>query len=421
MASKYKIIKRTKNGGESNYKTGAAALAFGALVGVTLSTASYAYDTYDRDVNEVTGFIPSLLIRHGNDDNVNRVNEDNVDATESDVTETRFNVLMGGSQRANRYNANYTALSKNFRSADELDYVDHHFVSNIHLEANSRNQFDIRAGYHKQTDRLSSLNRSDARETEGDRYSYTDLGLTYGFGEENTKAQLEFGVDFQSREYDNNLDTASLNRLKDRDVTTARATFFYKISPKTRALFELRQQDFDYQDSDSRLSSTSQAALVGITWDATANTKGTVKVGYQEKDFDDEALNDGDNLAWEARMDWSPQDRDLFTFRTARSQKEGSVRENFVDSATISARWRHDWSDVVVSDVTYAHFEDKYEGGTTDGRKDNGDSLDLGLRYKFRRWMTLGAGYRYTDNNSDIDIEEYDSNQYFFDVNFTLR
>jgi hypothetical protein len=302
-----------------------------------------------------------------------------------------------------------------------LDSVDHHLISNVHLEANSRNQFDIRAGYHRQTDRLSSVNRSDAQETKGDRYSYTDVGVTYGFGEKDTQAQLELGVDFQSKEYDNNLNTASMNRLKDRDVTTASATFFYKIAPKTRALIEVRQQDFDYQDSDSRLSNTASAALVGVTWDATANTRGTIKAGYEDKDFDDKALDGGNSLAWEARVDWSPQDRDLITFTTAKNQKEGSVREDYVDSTSTSVRWKHDWSDAFISDLSYTHFEDEYQGGATDGRKDSGDTLDLGLRYKFRRWMTLGTGYRYSDNNSDLAIEEYDTNQYFFDVNFTLR
>ena len=64
------------------------------------------------------------------------------------------------------------------------------------------------------------------------------------------------------------------------DVSTwdVAARFYYRIAPETRLLAEIRDTEYDYRSSP--LDNSEQRYLLGATWDITAATSGTLKVGY---------------------------------------------------------------------------------------------------------------------------------------------
>ncbi len=56
--------------------------------------------------------------------------------------------------------------------------------------------------------------------------------------------------------------------------------------PKTSLLLEARHTELDYKYTASQLDSEELRYYIGATWDATAATSGTIKVGPVEKKFD---------------------------------------------------------------------------------------------------------------------------------------
>ena len=50
------------------------------------------------------------------------------------------------------------------------------------------------------------------------------------------------------------------------------------------------------------------------------------------------------------------------------------------------------------------------------------DNYGAEVRYNFsaRRWLDLGAGYRYEDRNSDLDFYSYTENVFFLDARLSL-
>jgi hypothetical protein len=64
----------------------------------------------------------------------------------------------------------------------------------------------------------------------------------------------------------------------------------------------------------------------------------------------------------------------------------------------------------VLSTSLYSIFQrDQYKGFD---REDETKSLGLKVGYKFRRWLTLGAEYTYTQRDSNQNIYEYNKNLY---------
>ena len=71
--------------------------------------------------------------------------------------------------------------------------------------------------------------------------------------------------------------------------------------------------------------------------------------------------------------------------------------------------WNHAWNAVLSTAILARYQRDEYQGFD---REDKTKSLGLKVGYKFRRWLTLGAEYTYTQRDSNFNVFEYDRNFY---------
>ena len=67
------------------------------------------------------------------------------------------------------------------------------------------------------------------------------------------------------------------------------------------------------------------------------------------------------------------------------------------------------WSSVWMTAVDVKFQRDEYKGFD---RRDDVASVGLKVGYRFRRWLTLGAEYTYTQRDSNLPQFEYDKNLY---------
>jgi hypothetical protein len=212
---------------------------------------------------------------------------------------------------------------------------------------------------------------------------------------------FEFAANQQWLRYDNEQRLGNglrINEDQERDTTTFSGTAFYRVAPKTRALFEVRYNDYDYKLGSSTLDSDAMAYLLGLTWDATAKTSGIAKLGYSNKEFDDSSRDDVSGSIWEVGVNWQPRTYSTFSLNTRRSAEEGSQgAEDAIDTTRTGINWNHEWTSRVSSDVGYTYIDEDYEGID---RKDETDEFALGLNYELRRWVDVGVGYKYQDVES---------------------
>ncbi len=246
-----------------------------------------------------------------------------------------------------------------------------------------------------------------------DRYEDSRPGVTVAYGSPGAKGRLEAYYSYEMRKYINNRDSTIGS---DRDVPELGAAFYWRVMPRTSVLFEARRTDQDYRLSTSPLDSQETRYYAGVTWEATAATTGTVKVGTFRKNFDSD-LPDYSGTSWEGLITWLPRTYSRFDFYSARFPIESTGLGSFILADAYGVVWTHNWNSYFSTGVNARYERDKYQNFD---RNDDIASLGFKVGYKFRRWLTLGAEYTYMKRDSNLDIYDYRKNLYFITLTATL-
>ncbi|MBD3647644.1 MAG: outer membrane beta-barrel protein, partial [Pseudomonadales bacterium] len=77
----------------------------------------------------------------------------------------------------------------------------------------------------------------------------------------------------------------------------------------------------------------------------------------------------------------------------------------------------HDWSSYLHSMVSVGVGTDEYDNNA---REDDREYYRLSVNYDLERWVNIGAGYSFTDRDSNQDLFDYDKTIFSFNVTFSL-
>lgn len=371
------------------------ARSLAVAVSAALSANAWAVEPQSIKLSEGLLFTPTLEVSERHDDNFRAV-EDNEES--SWITSVTPTFVLGAEGRKSAYQLSYSAVSDTFHSSHKDNNTDHHVNADAGYEFDSRNRLKLNAGFHKIEDTAS-----EDQNVENDKYTTSNVGGVYSFGAQTARNQIDFGANYQELRYQN---SDNLNADKERDTTALNTILYHAVAPKTRALVEARHTDYDYV-SNTRLNSNNVALLAGLTWDATAKTTGTVKFGGEKKRFDDSNIDDESGGMWEVGVKWSPRTYSTFGLNTRRALDEGDNGASSIESQSTTLSWDHEWMDRLSSTVSYTYTDQEYQDIS---RTDKLDSFGIGLTYEMRRWLDLGVGYKYSENDSDAVGESYERN-----------
>lgn len=373
-----------------------------AAASVALCANAWALEPQSIKLSDGLTFIPTLKVGERYDDNFRSVE----DGKESSwITSIIPTLKLGAEGRKSAYSLTYSADSDIFHSSHKDDNTDHHLTADAGFEFNARNRLKLNTGYHK-VEETASLDQN----VENDKYSTSNLGGVYTYGAESARTQLDFGTNYEELRYQN---SNHINADKERDTTALKSTLFYRVAPKTRALLEARHTDYSYVSND-RLNSNNIALLGGLIWDATAKTTGTVKIGAEKKRFDDSGIDDKGGSLWEVGVSWMPRTYSTFNLKTRRALDEGDDGASSIQAQSTTLSWEHEWLQRLTSDVSYTYSDQEYQGIDRDDKINN---FGLGLTYAMRRWLDVGVGYTYSENDSSAAGESYERNIY--SISFT--
>ncbi|WP_312937442.1 outer membrane beta-barrel protein [Stutzerimonas nitrititolerans] len=388
-----------------------------SLLAIAVSAASgsaLAVEAMSIKLAEGLEFTPSLKVSESYDDNFREV-EDNEES--SWVTRISPTLALTAYGRKSEYVLSYTADSDIFHSSHKDNNTDHHLTADAGFRFDARNALVVNAGYHKVEETTSAT-----AGTQGDKYNTRNIGGVYTYGAQTAMFQVDFGADYKELRYDNTARRGNGDRLnseKERDATALRSTLYYRVAPKTRALFEVRHTDYSYV-SEKNLDATNLAFLTGLTWEATAKTTGTVKIGREKKSFDRNVNDDQSNGMWEAGITWQPRTYSTFNLRARRALDEGENGASAIEATSTTLDWKHYWLDRVYSTASYTRSEQDYVDDNINNRLDKTDIFGLGLNYEMRRWLDIGVGYKYAENDSNVRNESYERNIYSISITASL-
>jgi hypothetical protein len=354
-------------------------------------------------------FAPFLNLTAGYDDNVGLTN---TNETSSPLYIISPGFLLDARDASRIFQLSYQSAIGRYEDSEDDSYTDHTMRASMDWAISSRQALRLGYDWVRGHDPRGATDRA-AASSRPDKYRLRTPSVLYAFGSRGAQGRLELWYSNARKDYTNN---RSSTFLADRDTEDYGGSFYWRVMPRTHALIELRQTQIDYQSTQSPFDSREDRVYGGVTWEATAATSGTIKVGNLRKRFDS-GLPRFTGSSWEALVSWSPRTYSRFDFYTSRQPIEATGLGRFILSDATGVTWTHSWSSLLSTALNARYQEDDYQGFN---RKDEIKSLGAKVAYKFRRWMTLGAEFTHTQRDSNTPVFEYDRNLWLLTAQFSL-
>lgn len=396
-----------------------ALFALVLLLACLLSTGrAFAVDPASLEVGPVY-LTPTAEARAGYLDNLLR--------SDGDEQSTAFTIISPKIRAWAQSHNNVYALSyeiRDLRYADSKqdNYTDHFVDLEIHHEFNAKNVLDVFGEYDDgHEERGIGLSEGEI----GDllpapiEYERSRFGGFYSYGNANSRARVVLGADILNYDYQN---FEEFTQYRNRDHVSYFGEVFFKVAPRTEILAQVRAIETEYEDFNplwegGSLDSEELNYMVGINWDASGKTRGSVRLGQFEREFDSAGRQDDEGFHWEAALDWRPRSYSHLNVETRRFSQENNGLGDYINTEELSAQWVHNWSGRTRTTVRGLLADDDYSGSF---RKDERIDAEAIFTYAFRRWLDLGLGYRYEARESDEDNRDYQRNMVFFEAELSL-
>jgi hypothetical protein len=250
---------------------------------------------------------------------------------------------------------------------------------------------------------------NDREEISGDGFTDTlyryqdnllDFISTY---EPSEKLKVRFDYSNYILDYDE-----SINDYRNRMDNSFALYAFYKFWPKTSLFAQYSFADIEF-DTESINDSIENRYYAGINWEITAKTRGSFKLGYIDKNFDDSSVSDQDGFSFELQTQHNLTPKRALQVNAFQKFQESDTAgaTSFIASGInvgVRQKFTEKWSAILV-----ASFEiDDYNGID---RKDNYFTIGPAVRYEPKKWLIFDLAYYYNLNDSDISFYDYTSNE----------
>jgi len=319
----------------------------------------------------------------------------------------RLNALRG----ADAYNLTYLARIGNVFSSSADDFFDQQATASGSWQLGLRQRVSLEYQYWNWHDRRGSGSPVDSARANfiyphPDRWIYNVANLGYSYGAPGARGRLDLLAGYRTRNYTNN-DQES----RDYDSSVLGATFYARVKPKVSALVQIGWEGFEYTNqppgADS-LDSEQTIAYAGLTWDATAKTSGTVKVGWMTKGFLSNDRTNVSDLGWNVQVQWRPRTYSTFNLVTDRAPIESNTEAaDAIVVTSVRLDWLHYWKPLLYTRFGVLGTDDDYIG---EPRVDHRYGASGGVFYQMRRWLELGLDYTYESRTSDRALADYTDN-----------
>lgn len=345
-------------------------------------------------------FTPYIGVGYGSDDNLFL---SNVNEQSSDYYVVSPGFKLDARSPSTVIQAAFQSQLGRYSDSEEDNYLDHTARVQLDTAFDRRNFFRVGYDYVRGHDPRGSTDRGISLRP--DKYKLSNPYMTYAFGAPGAQGRMELYYSDARRRYLNNRDTTI---GADRNTQEFGGALYWRAMPRTYVLVEARRTDFSYLLPTSLFNSRETRYYAGLSWEATAATTGTVKAGRLQKRFESDVPR-FEGTSWEAVVSWAPRTYSRFDFYATRTTNESTGLGDFIVSDIAGVAWAHSWTSVLSTAVDARYQRDQYKGFD---RKDDLKSLGFKVGYKFRRWLTFGAEYTYTQRDSNQNLFEYDRNLY---------
>jgi hypothetical protein len=215
-----------------------------------------------------------------------------------------------------------------------------------------------------------------------------------------------------------------LSEYRNRNEDLVSAYFYYRFMPKTSAFVEYDWKNVVYDQKVNATDSRVNSGYLGLTWEMSAGTRGTIKGGYVQKKFD--AAGKEDISTWGASADISHafSDYSFLKIIAMREINESSAlgTRYFVTTGAY-AEYTHKLTYKISAVARASYGLDDYSNAIapdTVARNDKTFLGGVGLKYQMRDWLEFVLEYHYRNRNSNLPVNDLTQNTYSLTLNFAL-
>ena len=362
--------------------------------------------------------IPIIKITEKYDDNIFSQNDDLFDLTSSWITQLQPVIQFLSEKDANYLAITYTGDYGFYHDSRDDDYADHTLSINARLSPTDLYlvDFGVSTGHlHENRGEGSSEGVNAETRPEPDEYDIDNVNLLLDFGRDTARFGFTGTASHTNIDYTTN---RSDTQFRDKRQTEFGGRFYGRVGGRTTFFVEAGRTEFRYKTDpplNPSIDSDNNVYYVGVAWEATGRTTGSIKIGQLDKDFDADELDDGDINVWDVDIIWSPRTYSSFAFSTSKDAHESNGTGTFIEAQNTSLAWLHSWSDRTSTTVSAAFGKDEFDRST---REDDLETYSIGINYDWRRWLTVGASYAYADRDSNVDAFSFD--RQLFSITFDL-
>jgi hypothetical protein len=272
---------------------------------------------------------------------------------------------------------------------------------------------EFQLGFDKKNEEPGSTNSSTLLLNDFNKYQDQYAQAKFYYGQKISTGQIVLGYNYNNREYTNN--EQSFRDAKQNKVT---ATFFYRVTPKTRLLISASSNQYKYDDrqiNDNVIfnqSNRENLYQTGLEWDATAKTTGIVRIGYEEKTYDDSQFSDISGLSYNVDMIWKPSTYTKINLNAKRQASESAqLNESGFVNSSYSINVSHYITHRTLINTQYTLNKNNISArNNLATRTDKTHKIKLGITHSLRKWLNINLNYRYQEKSSNIELLNYNSN-----------
>ncbi len=302
----------------------------------------------------------------------------------------------------NDYDANVEGFFKlNLRSGLSFQVIDHF--------TRSQDRFDV-----------------GASTVEALRRYYSNIALGDILWDVTEKISLKAEVSNFYLDY-KEIDDSFLNR----DDDTLSLYGYYKFTLRTSFFLEYRYIDVQYDDTLASFKDNTQDYFYGgINWIASAKTSFLFKLGYQQREYDNEEINtisensetsNNDGLSFELGVLYQVTDKTKISL--AAHQAIGETDSTVaLDKKVFGTRlgYEQEFFENFIGKFDLSYENSKYNQLIGIKRDDDRFTIRPALQYVFSDWLMAELAYKWDDRTSTDDIFDYSSNTISFSLNSAL-
>ena len=312
---------------------------------------------------------------------------------------------------------NYALNKTIYSNSQEDEFLDQSLRSDLKIRFSRRTIMTLFASHTRgHEDRGTGFSQGSAEGlTEPDKTRQYRTGATITFGTEESLGRVKLMLNAFAYRLD---DRPNVGKFANQNNYSGSLTFYYKIKPNTSLLVEAYQAKhlFNSLSNDESIDNQENRYYIGSSWNVTALTMGTIKVGMIKKEFDNQEKSSFIGLGWDVGINWSPVEDTLLQLNARSQTEETTGLSDYIKTTEISSHISHQWTPLVETTFTANVMKNEYQPTN----KEQGLwSINLAINYQLRQWVKLSGSILHQERLSTILNQDFQRNTYAVSLLFT--